>query len=635
VLDGLPAATVPLAVLALIGAAAALAAGQLVAVSPRRRVILDRARFGDLLHPGSVDARAAPSMPGAEWRVDFAAASGIGAMGLACLMWAFAGHSGHKINLLGVSPADFLTYGSWLLIAAMCTFLGRFPGRRSWARSWPSAITVIAAGLCLVYCAGLLQANFGTARDKANADALSQLEQTLPAEAASQTAYRVGMASDQVDQWVDLQHNAPLARGVQSQSIVNLDWQFWIERALWDGTMKQGPRAFTFDWYGVKWMFADNTGDGIEKAYASDPSDYQLVRTPSTADIPVYQNAHARPIGVATNATTALVIGDPEEYGLVFRALSFSDADSSRIVPIQGGPWVDTLSAQQLDRYDAVVLYGARAHSWSRAGRLLDQYVRQGGRLVIEQADSPVPARLPSVYPVSGLARRAVIGGNWGFTSRGSPLLDHFNLASFSPPQWGHLFTWDVMGAQAVAPWARPVLSIGQQTVVAEGQLGRGHVYYSGLNLPFHVASFSNGAESSLLAAMISPDVRASSATASLTSVPGPLPPSTADAVGPEHEVIRVPAGARGVIYKETYSADWTATVNGRRASVERAGPSFMYVRLPGGGPATVSFTYQQIGVEKAGWAVSGLTAVLLTLFMAGIRPPPVVRRWRDRLLGR
>jgi hypothetical protein len=167
-------------------------------------------------------------------------------------------------------------------------------------------------------------------------------------------------------------------------------------------------------------------------------------------------------------------------------------------------------------------------------------------------------------------------------------------------------------------------LGSGPGTLIAAEAAGHGLVIESGINLPYHDAVFANATESALLARMIQTATvrwRAWSPSAQATAVLG------ADSA-------RIQAGpAGGVLFKQTDTPDWHATVDGHAAVTYPAGPGYIYVPLAPGirapGTATVEFRYQLSATEWASIAGSILTGLVLLGLLCRARLP---RRLRKRL---
>jgi hypothetical protein len=147
---------------------------------------------------------------------------------------------------------------------------------------------------------------------------------------------------------------------------------------------------------------------------------------------------------------------------------------------------------------------------------------------------------------------------------------------------------------------------------MASGRYGAGEALWSGMNLPFHVVAFRNPVESGFL-------VRILDAVARRRQVAAPQ--YTARFVNAQRLEVTATTGATGVLLKETASASWHATVNGKDVKIYTAGPGMMYVPISSAQrPTTVVFQYRASMVENLGWAITGATLLALVGFGLGIR---------------
>jgi len=176
--------------------------------------------------------------------------------------------------------------------------------------------------------------------------------------------------------------------------------------------------------------------------------------------------------------------------------------------------------------------------------------------------------------------------------------LGEFDPAVYNGGPWGISY----IPASAIASWAAPVLLSDGRPVLVAGTLGAGHVVWSGMNLPYHAAATRNREESRLLASELT------------WAAPkqAPDPPYQAEIVNPQLRRVSVTSEAAGVLFKESYVANWQATVNGRPALIHRAGPDFMYVTIPAAAsyPAAVEFTFTHTSLEWTADMVSGASAL-------------------------
>jgi hypothetical protein len=509
-------------------------------------------------------------------------------------------------RIAGLRTPDMLFLVSWFLAAMAGLALGsvRVPAV-AWQRN-SAAVILIAAALASI----LAVVPFVTqtmVRDPVRPETALTGWQPIDPNA---TNFRVASRSDQLSVWFNAVYDVPQTRGYAAiPQIPNPEWQFWLDSTAWSGEASEEQRTFLFDWYAVKWVYVPapympETAAVVSKLDGH-PELYAAIPSTSGGTSLTFSYLRPTPIAIASNAPTVLVIGSPENYQVVFRDLSYSDFDTAHAIPIQGGPYVDDYSAQDLAQFDAVLVYGGRAHDSARADDLLNGYVKAGGGLIIESSGSPLAggADAKEPVPITGVTRHDV-KSDWRFKTASAPITDGIDFSAFGPPVYSG-GPWTVSAASGVRSWAQPVVWSGADVVVVAGELGQGRVVWSGLNLPFHIDSYRNADESRFLTTAMAWVSRSSNDVAAT---------SKARREGPQQTTISVDSSARGVLFKVTYFDRWHVYVNGRQVNVLRAGPGFMYIPFPKDTrfPAAVQWRYEKSVVDWAGIVVSAATLIAL-----------------------
>lgn len=553
----------------------------------------------------------------------------LGAGAAVLVVYATLGHVWEDQPYLDwLDPLDSLVYVTWSLAVAAGLLAG---GLARVLR--PPAGTAVAAGALVVAVLMVVVAVpglDGRARDY-DTPAKREILDLLPAEADS-LDHRIAAPVDTVTDALNSRVPTPQVRGYQVEGRLYATWQAWIDLALAAPFVRSPEeRRFLLDWYGVRWLYA-GPGEQRIAPYRAEPDRYTLLD--EGASFATFAYAGATSILAATATPTVLVIGDDSNYELVMRALAPSVTDSRTLVPVRGGRHVDDHTLDELRRFDAVLLYGWAVHDRGAADRLLADYVRGGGALVVEAADQLAfdAGGEEEPWPVRRVVRR-IVQGSWSFATSPDVLTEDLDLDAFAPPVFGGDAPWEVFVSGIPAPWATPVVTVRGEPVVMAGTIGDGRVVWSGLNLPFHAASYENAEESRFLAAMVLTAVAGGGGGPAADPEAEPAPEAEAEAetfaVDGEHRVAVVHAGD-GVLLRESAHDNWHATVDGRPVRVYHAGPDFMYVPLGprADGPQVVVFDYRESRVEHVGRSVTVLSAVLL----AGAAViPPLVRRARRR----
>jgi hypothetical protein len=522
-------------------------------------------------------------------------------------------------RIVGLFSQNMLFFLSWFLAALTGLAIGSIRVRAvAWQRNSAGVILVAATLVSILAVVPFVTQTM--VRDAAQPEtALAGWQPIDP----SETNFRIASPSDNLSVWLNAVYDVPQTRGYAAAfQITNPEWQFWLDSTAWNGDASEEQRTFLFDWYAVRWVYVPApympSTAGVVSKLTGHPELYQAVPSTGGGTSLTFSYLRPTPIALATNAPVILVIGQPENYQVVFRDLSYSDFDTSHAIPVQGGPYVDDYSAEDLAQFDEVLIYGGRAHDTARAFDLLNGYVRSGGGLIVESSGSPLAGGplINEPVPITGATRHDV-NGDWGFKSASSPITDGIDFSSFGPARYGG-GPWTVSAASGVRSWAQTVVWSGADSVVVAGQLGQGRVVWSGLNLPFHIDSYRNAEESRFLTTAMAWASRSHNDVVAASS---------AHLDGPQLMTISVDSNARGVLFKESWFDRWNAYVNGRKVDVLPAGPGFMYVVLPKDTrfPAAVQWRYEKSVVDWAGIGVSAATLIALVTWPRWRRP---VRKW-------
>jgi hypothetical protein len=560
-----------------------------------------------------------------------AAAAALVITALVSLAYAFVGHVSSIKLIWGINPPDQLMYAVWPLAAAVGIVLAavvELISRRGLRTVIGACSLVIAAvSLASVVPAYLHPGNrLNTGGTKAH-----EVAAALP-DTNGTRDYRIAGASDAVTEAINAFTPTPQNRGYEAQGTLNVDLQTRMEEILDNPDSPPPEIRFMADWYSIAWMYE---GSGLTTAQQDNlraagfvPKTKATSRTRNGSPYMVYDAVGPRPILRATTSPTTLVIGESLNYQYLLDALSMAGDTSAERIPVQGTPFIDDYTIQQLEQFPSLFLYGFSAHDPGAAARLLDAYERHGGLVVVEVAgDVPlaeeIATAVPGVLPVSSWGT-AETAGNWKFTADpSSPITAHTDFGKFSAALYGQSAPWLTQFARYPIRGTTVLLRSIGEPVVVEHRDGAGSALMSGINLPYHTAIFSNPIEAHFLVGFFG-------RPRTHSDVPALKGPALANA---DAASITVPAGGSGVMLDEQDFHNWHATINGVAAAIWPAGPGMMYVPLDGRSPATVVFSYGLSGLERLGIATTAGTLVLLVAFLFGA-PWAFMRRLAERLVA-
>lgn len=464
---------------------------------------------------------------------------------------------------------------------------------------------------------------------------------------ASKTDYRVYNHNPSLSIWWNILFPAPVTHGYfQALTPDQNYWKSWLDAALtgslgvWgkhQSSIIGNQSLFLIDWFAIKYLVGGRTVDSSLASYLNESftrADYMQ----GLQYAEVTENLTA-PIVEATNAPTMLIISNSDWYKNILRDLFASvNLNSKHYVPIRGSEYIDDLSYNELANFDCVYLYTYRYHSFDKAFEILDNYVANGGNLIVDtgfessESDSTL---LPSFFPINETVK-SPLGEKWNFTVSSSPITQGINFADFDPPIFED-GPWTLSFApsdKAVKPEASVVLRNWGRPVVAVWNYGEGRVTWSGLNLPYHVSYYKNLEEIMFHRNLMNWTVQPKRGNAvSFTATR----PSAGEVT------VKGYSGFKGILFKENAFDGWTARLISNAAvhklKIYHAGPDFMYVRVPSGveAPFTVRFNYVGLSVDWFFFALSSAT-LFVTLDYSLLRGRISVNRigkLSKRLTGR
>lgn len=385
------------------------------------------------------------------------------------------------------------------------------------------------------------------------------------------------------------------------------------------GTPDNSQRAlnqavFFFDWYAIK-HFEIGEGD-------TDLADYlrkePLIASTEKSNTLIYHSLDEKyvgPIYAPTNVKTMAVIAPEIQYDNFIRTLSYSDFTSKRLIPIYLGSSMGSLNKENIKDFDTVFLYGYKKSLLSDKWRLLTDFVKSGGKLIIETGQKVAETQylnLPEVFPVRA-TKMTVVDKPWSITVEENEITKGVKQADFSPLKTKYLpYAISEAKPENLKDWAKPVLTKDGSVVLAFGQLGEGKVAWSGINLPFHAIDNRNISETVIFANILEwffPE-REVSITDFEVSYPSP-----------EKIVIKSNQG-KGVLIKEHYNPGWSARLNGQRTKIYKAGLFLMYTPLDSSGSFTVELKYNGAPIHWVLFIMSTATLVGVIFYFITSKSP-------------
>lgn len=289
---------------------------------------------------------------------------------------------------------------------------------------------------------------------------------------------------------------------------------------------------------------------------------------------------------------------------------------------------VDEYTEEDLEKFDIVLLHGYTYKDRGRADRLLSQYVQDGGSVFIDTGwQFTVPDwqtnKTLTVVPLTMLAWTD-LGETSGYVLEDRNFSENVDVGSFAPLVYEE-GSWGVSTADKnhQKEWANVVLSAKGKPLIITGQLGRGRVAWSGMNIFPHAKQKDKIYRHEIaflrnLFAWLAGEKTSKSYQVSYTR-------DNPDQV--EFSIQEDVTSSAYMLWKEGYYPDFKAhlfssTGGPQRLSIKRAGPGWALIEVPKAARGDkIVYHYQKPLSEKAAQWISYVTlGFLLVSVFEGMR---------------
>lgn len=438
--------------------------------------------------------------------------------------------------------------------------------------------------------------------------------------------YRLFTSDAQVNVWWNALFDMPLAAGYIDPPLGSgvLGNNFLLDQSVaGDGLVtnfkypedaSKNMAMYHIDWYAVKYLEggrlskSPNKGpssylkDAIEESQDAEVKGaYILYETKSGKpevweDVPQYLRYYQfkdeliTPILSLTNSPSVLCFCSWPSYESLTKALSMNNINSKFLITVFYPQNLDSLSDDDLSRFDGVILTGYKYRSKNNAFVKLSHYVKNGGKLFIDTGSEIAESEdtdLPDVFPFRSAVHKG-LGKDWDIEVSKDLVFANVAIASFSAPLYNE-FDWKFSYPEGnIEEGVEVLLKNHGKPLLVRKSMGKGEVLWSGMNLAYHIHSNTNQEESKLYVNLLRSLV--------------PLEIHKPIFGKPEfkndrHVKFSSDTTGSGILFKEEFYQGWQAQVNGKEVSIYAAGPTFpgfLYVPLDRGfqGPVHAEFTY-------------------------------------------
>lgn len=447
--------------------------------------------------------------------------------------------------------------------------------------------------------------------------------------------YRIGSNNTEWGKAINYYYDVPQNRDYFAQGVVYKDWQFWQQLTIWNKEYDYPETDFLIDWFSIKWLMAKSSAvDSSYEKFKASPERYDLVYK----EEPNYYEfipKSVSPILAATNVPTILVVGkEKSAYDLFVRSTALINLNSQSIIPVRGKEYIDQYSLNELQQFNIIYLYDYRYKNKKKASDLLKQYVENGGGLIVEGELSPENRNQSSGLLFEPLPQTAIneyeVSGDWNFKPSENLITKDINFNVFDQAWYENDQPWKIVIPSETTGFETLLTSNGKPVILSK-ELGSGRVVWMGMNLNYHITANKNVEEMKFFKNIINWVDKGKINEMQAVDY-------EAKFINPEQREITVKSSASGILNKEYFFSAWHAYYekDGKKINLKiyQGGLDQQYIALPADikYPVKVVMKYGKYPIEIAGFIVSGITFIMLIIYL--IYPPIIGKVWR-KTLGR
>jgi len=238
---------------------------------------------------------------------------------------------------------------------------------------------------------------------------------------------------------------------------------------------------------GIKYVITSGGGEMVEEKLQNGGFLKKL------GDQPIYEFEEGEPLVTVSSKPSILVVGSDalRAYEIVFKRAPYGLVSYNKALLVKGKEHLDDYSLEELRDFEMLYLYGYKYKNRRKGWRLLEQYVKGGGRLFIDTGWQFNSADWEAGETADFFPTTSLSWTNFGKTSDyrlhgGLIKTEGIETSGFEPLIWNDQ-PWSVSSGDTLRPWAQPILTVKGHPLIAGGTYGQGRVVWSGMNLLGHM----------------------------------------------------------------------------------------------------------------------------------------------------
>ncbi len=321
------------------------------------------------------------------------------------------------------------------------------------------------------------------------------------------------------------------------------------------------------------------------------------------------------PIALVTDAPALLCICDRSTHDSLNKIFGLNNINSRYLINVYENSPVDAFSLSELQRFALVYLSNYHYRDKARAFKTLADYVKQGGKVVIDTGGESPESRsqkIPDLFPFTSLVRKG-LGREWDLSLDAvDPVTADLDWSQFSPPLYDNA-EWNFSYPEGeIDKEAQVLVSQANMPLIIRKKLGQGTLIWSGMNLAYHVQYYTNVAESKFVIGLLKSLIDLQSHEYRETKL---------HYINSADITFTAVASAKGALLKLQNWDGWHTKADGRNVKTYAAGPSFpgfIYIPLKESQKVNIHATYW----GEPGWwfwatvsLVTGLILIDLSVF--------------------
>lgn len=496
----------------------------------------------------------------------------------------------------------------------------------------PSLIVLLMIGIWVKFQLFDVVGDLGINRFKPRCDYSPLFQEVIEevfSEHDQQFNFRLGVKHAGTGSWFNTRFPyVPQTRDYFGQGVVDHDQRFYLIYSLFHESDNYQETNFLIDWWAIKQILVE-WRDEVGEKYVSKPELYRLLGSDKMS-FDIFEFENPSPILAASNTLPILFIGKSDSYKIFFRDFAPANLNSEYFISVHDKEFIDDYTSKELEKFPVIVLYDYRYKNQDKTINLLKAYLEGGGGIVIEGQEQE--KELVQVLPLARFEKKD-FGKDWQLsqTEEGNEILGEVDLSAFGPAVFDE-GSWEVSVVSETKEWGKPLLLEADRPILIAGEKEGGRIIWSGLNLPYHIATYESEEESKLLGKLIAwagkvKEKEAVNLPFDNNSLVYEAPSFKAEFIHPEKRILTLKKPSAGVLFKEFYFPNWRASLErgGKREKLEiyKAGPEFMYIPGPFfvGDELTLSYELS-FWPYKVGTLVSLITAGFLIIYLFKAKIP-------------